>query len=914
MASGLTNYGIATARVTITDVLPEINPSPIMPFFDFDAEAVKATEKSDFQPPVLIEMLEPEDKSFSVCFPVKRKLMVDNILVVSGGTSGMVGVPYITWTPVPANMPINLTLGTPTASLSVTGNSPSGLIYNKDVFPSYDLVMPSSGYSYPSGYIGPQWISTDIPFEDVPNDAYYVNQVQIGAFGGASQFIPSAYTWFPSGNGIKAIYQSVPRAGLWWGVESSQFLDNNTPFFLTLNIHSPPPSKANAETFLLLALGPNSTNGSDRIDIVISLNHKPKIVDYGSGGDFGSTGTSGIIVVKEYSDEISRVLSREGKVEIGVMTIAGRLVVYVDKLVMVYTRRSSTSGYSKFNPVDIKAGPIRVYGSNLSLSMHAAPMTFAPAGFFFPEVTDSTSFVNMDTSGASGSETVCKLPIASTDASDPIVNPGVLFGVDCEKFIQGPVTQIVGKSGGTGYHGDGVVYFSKADQTKAPSGDNRNIQGTAYWGVTMATTFIPFPGPTSGDFTYRGGCPYFFKIKGMAASTDPTIILKEQDVSDNVISVDEDISAPDYYHIKKSATIVLYNKKGITSGNNPVTGSETTNYDYLKDSQRGIRIEWGWNGDYTRTFTGLITNVSVSQTPGKEIITLTCQDYMYILENFRIVNSPLYDGMLQYYAIKDLAKRAGVLSCIADAGFVSVMDKYFLPTGFSFSKPAVVFQDFSTIMEAMNKIVQRDDTYVYFDELGKFHVDHIPGGILGSPAANTTINNDHKFTSDPSSENPNNIILNNKDINVSFEDTFNSISIKTLQRDTRNLIFLGLDASGTIKYTSGNVLAGQQQQVTYTAPPNKLLFRKAWYHDEAAYGSVNVAKNYLADYSRRMFYPILKTSFQTMTSGNLLKPLECVSVDDQTFRILGIKRSLNAENNDFTQTYDCEWLNGKNGN
>jgi hypothetical protein len=66
----------------------------------------------------------------------------------------------------------------------------------------------------------------------------------------------------------------------------------------------------------------------------------------------------------------------------------------------------------------------------------------------------------------------------------------------------------------------------------------------------------------------------------------------------------------------------------------------------------------------------------------------------------------------------------------------------------------------------------------------------------------------------------------------------------------------------------------------------------------------------MSDLAQRIFRPILKTRFKTVGSHATCKPLDFVTVDGHAFRIMSIRRSFNAENNDFNASYECEWLGG----
>ena len=270
--------------------------------------------------------------------------------------------------------------------------------------------------------------------------------------------------------------------------------------------------------------------------------------------------------------------------------------------------------------------------------------------------------------------------------------------------------------------------------------------------------------------------------------------------------------------------------------------------------------------------------------PGKETITLQCEDYHHILQNTPIINSPFYDGMVGYHVIKDLAQRAG----IEKDAFVKEWEdetEYFLPSGYSFTAPKMRFKTRDKLFECIMDIVKRFEAYVYFDGAGKFHIAKLPGGLLGPPV--DTIVPTAKFSSDPNTGDE--LILDQRNINIDFSSTFNQINCLTLERDTRNPIMIG-------------IVAGRE---------DKLTFKKEYLIDQPAYGEKEVARVHLNELSQRIFFPIRKMGFKTTGSNLVLKPLDFVTVDGIPFRIISISRTFNAESNDYINEYETEWLNGK---
>jgi hypothetical protein len=160
----------------------------------------------------------------------------------------------------------------------------------------------------------------------------------------------------------------------------------------------------------------------------------------------------------------------------------------------------------------------------------------------------------------------------------------------------------------------------------------------------------------------------------------------------------------------------------------------------------------------------------------------------------------------------------------------------------------------------------------------------LPGGLLGDTTGVAPVAN---FTRDPSKP-ATLVILDEKNIEYSFDNTFSNISFMSVHRDTRLPILL-----------------------SKAAEPNKLLFKKVFLRDEAALGDEASTRLQMEKVAKRVFYPTRKASFKTTGGLGSALPFDFLTVDDQEFRLLGITRSYEASTNDFVNTYNGEWLYGQ---
>jgi hypothetical protein len=541
------------------------------------------------------------------------------------------------------------------------------------------------------------------------------------------------------------------------------------------------------------------------------------------------------------------------------MTIAGRLVVSVNKVNLVYTRvyKGSGDNNGKFREAKIIPGPIRIYGTNIQAAINVCPMTFAQQALI---AVPLPSFINEGESSPTQdivykgvrfdgtlSGRVCEVP-SETSGHEQV------YGVDCRKFTQYPGGDSAPE--GLGFHKQGLINFFEGGSITASA-----IPDSSYYFIQML--------PDSSNGIPYAGTPYYFRLKGgyersgiIQAGTIPSF---------DVISISQNDEGSDYTHMKRSATVTLYNKGGT--------------YDYLRDFQYGIEIYMGWSSmdGLQKTFTGVIVSVNTTEEPGKETITLSCEDYMYILKNTPIINSPYYDGMLKFYAVKDLAERAGIITIVNEWLNYS-SSEYALPSGYAFTKPAVRYNSTQSLFDCAVDMLKRDESFFYFDENGALHVAHLPGGLFSTePGAGSTPV--ATFSRNPDGD-ISELILEQRVIDHDFSGTVNTISILTVERDTRNPVI----------YST-------------SSPVEIIPYKKVALLDQPALGGIEEAKLHAERLGQRIFFPIRKMSFKTVGSV-LANVFEFIEVEGWEFRVTAISRKYNADSNDYTNEYNCEWLGG----
>jgi len=841
-----TNLGKAKVKVELLNTLPYVTKDAFKYDFDISAHQWGMLQVSPQVPPQLLDCT-TDEYGFAVIYPTKRKYYIDNYITDKDGQTLSnidTSKPYILFKPI---------------------SNADGLMLDmieEEGFPEYTLMYPKSYPSTAGVYNGPKWDDDARDRESMPNDFAWINRLLNTLATGEDQESTTTTTTESSTEPlpkVNYINQTVVRDGLWWGVESSSFLYENMPFWITID-RANSPSSSDFSTFFLISLGIDSAHNA--FDIFLSNDAKPIITDYIAGRENIKNKDEKVpFKTKQFDDDLSKLLSSESHIEIGIMTIGSRLVVFVNKNVLMYMRVDEEG---KQYPLKIDPGKIRIYGTNAQVAINVSPMTFAPLGFFAPPIpivpeiregeTDfRPKWGYVDYQGNVHEGPVCILP------REPSM-VGTHYGVDCLNFYSDSGDA---KPTGDFFHSRGNIWLYTASQLGFNVEEN-----TDYYICFLQPSHSTMEIDNKSYVIPFSGCPYFYRIKGGFSYEPDPPATNTTDISDDVISVSESFQTDDYFFVSGSATVTLYNKEG--------------KYDFLREVQKGISIYWGWDSASVKTFTGIVLNSSISETPGNEQITLTCHDYCFILKNYVILNSPFYDGMVAFYAIKDILGRAGILNPINE--WTDTND-YFLPAGYTYTKPAMRFPDNQSIYDCAKSIAEREEAVIYFDQNGRCRIKRLPGGLLSSVSDEPIIAD---FVRNPSAS-PSNVIIDTKTIEYFLDDTANRIVIVSLDRDTRNIILYNKSAESNA---------------------DRLVYRRIAYEDQPALGKFETVVARADQLAQRIFYPIRQTSFKTIGTEGILKALDLITIDGSEHRLTSISRKYDATNNDLTCDYNAEWLGG----
>lgn len=814
------SLGLAQARATVLSVPPFLRSANKRYSFDMHASNFYFVKNNAAVEPLLIDPIINHETSFGAWHMRDRNFWVNNTIL--GDTSSPVK-----WTALDTSTPTE-------AWGKIVNKYIERFAEGEDGFTQEDLDSEKSA----------EW--SDVPQR---KEAAGEDEGQVSAFIEALGGDPTTHNppdlpeerEIPSLNWVS---QERTLEGMIYGAISEPYAsDTNMPFWFTIE-KDETPSNDRFDTFHVVGWG----HESNRIELVFQANEPAKLFDY-------AVGTSAM-----EDENLGRIFDEDQRIDMTVRCISGYLHIKVNGYSLVYTRvNKDGEGTAEISiPANNR---VYLFGSNIALKFNLHAIThssLSAISFNVPAPTSTTeSFLNWTNESSGGStKTIVEMP-AGDDTS------GSIWGVDANgvaihsQLGGGPSNSPVGR----GFQNKGFIQF-------APSSVFPNFSDVG------STTFITiFMYPENNAYSIGGvevpnsGTPYFFRAKGIASGGESSETGGGETLDQYIMSASVSVEgAQDYHHIKTTAQITLYNEYG--------------RFNYFTYSQQCIRLELGWNGNMKTYLTGLVTEVSLSEQAGMETVILKLQDYMHVLENTPIINSPFYDGMLGTVAIQDLVERAGIVGSQANWSDGSE-NSFFLPAALEYTKPAKRFGGEQMISECVLDIAGRFECLTYFNPSGRFIIERIPGGIFGPGAPIVA-----QFFTTPTNITAQDTLIETSDVEYSFSDVFNVISIYTVSREHRSPILVQVDAAGA----------------------NILLYSKQFLYNQGALGSAEAAAAYGNRKGERLFRPSKVTSFQIRDASNIPNALDFIAIDGEYFRILGLNVEFSAEDNSILMGMEGEYF------
>jgi hypothetical protein len=455
------------------------------------------------------------------------------------------------------------------------------------------------------------------------------------------------------------------------------------------------------------------------------------------------------------------------------------------------------------------------------------------------------------------------------------------------------------------------------------------------------------------------------------------------DISPLVSHVSDSWSAEDFHSLSHEMQIECYIPIESTSGVNPRDEQDPNLINIfnlgrkllpLHDKSFYVTVSYWWeNGvghrwveanifnvegenpnfnDVLIQMTGVAYGAQLTRSNNLLTMSFTVKDYMSVLENQLLFNSPFFDAVQDVQAVYELGKLAGLADessgglgvdrrplgylrkvmndgdRVGDRLFTyngekSRSERFDLPgTYASLAEPSVKFQNGESYENAVKRIAQLAGKTVYFDRWGVLRLE--------TPAALTAVfssaNEDIEFTpvfdfvSTPIVRTSNipdpgeggtedfvfdptvhaaHLVYNALTYQRSVEECANQIIIMSASNDIRN-------ADGS--RTGGFIVEGYTffDQIWKPESEGFIGYRKPLYQQEGAFGSVQGVRNAIGIYAKKKFPPVIM-SFETYGVPGL-KALDIITLDGNLGYITEIAHDLDPATNRWWMNITAEWL------
>jgi hypothetical protein len=564
-------------------------------------------------------------------------------------------------------------------------------------------------------------------------------------------------------------------------------------------------------------------------------------------------------------------------------------------------------------PFMVGAGQIAVYSGNVQAGFAMRPVQYVKTGSF---VSTAQTFVLGGTSGTPSATMSLK---GSGDSQQSQSPDGNVYAVDCEFVNEDGAGKIQAKT-----------YIEAESGLPFTSGWTREIDINAIIVNNPETNVSQFPafGPDSvaelksidyamqikmtatdvaqgnGYVVTNGRSPYIWQSR-LELSQPPAAGKASTgiDISCDVLSCDFQWNSTSYNEISHTGTIKVLNRPCYSTGGGTGPYADMTN----RAIYLNVQAWWENGGGYDpggaqgseasprMIFSGMTVGATVETKAEREVVVFKVEDYMNALEGCKFYLSPYYDGMKASKAVRDIVAQLGVpdSNILANGSPISSApddpDEFGLPFVNPFEEPQFRFKDGSSLKSAVVRIATIDGKTIYFDAQGRFNYDDIPGGIFGD----LNVTPKAQFFTSPADANlPSQVVWNMGTYTRAVNDTYNMIRLKTVDKDTGNVIIMGDD---------------NQSSISDPTSEGYLGYKKIMFVFEASLGTAEAAALYLDKYRRHVYFPPITTKFETFGYTGL-KPLDTISLDGNMFRIVNISIQMDKQNNQYWMNVEGEWF------
>jgi len=477
-----------------------------------------------------------------------------------------------------------------------------------------------------------------------------------------------------------------------------------------------------------------------------------------------------------------------------------------------------------------------------------------------------------------------------------------------------------------------------------------------------------------------GGKPFGSRFSGDSYSEDSPNV-ESFDISPLVQKITDSWTSEDFFSIKHEMQLECYIPIESTSADDP-QNSTTEDVNLfalgrkllaLHDKAFYPTVSYWWDtgvghrgvignslnrpsdnpqgNDMLIQMTGVAYGAQLQRSNNLLVMKFTIKDYMSILENQRIFNSPFFDAVQDVKAVYELGKMAGfdnspgrsvgidrrplgyLQKVLDDGNFIgerkflfngeeSRCERYDLPGSYAtLAEPSIKFQNGETYESAMKKISQLSGKALYFDRWGVLRLETMPSISAAFSSANEDIvfTPVFDFVSTPIARSSSIPDPDEDDNSFTFNAqrhaahlVYNALTYERSVEDCVNQIVV-LSASNDIKLadgssTGGFIVEGYTffEQIWDPESEGFLGYRKPFYQANGVFGGIEGVRSGVSQYAKMKHPPVIM-SFETYGVPGI-KALDIISLDGNLAYVTEITHDLDSSTNRWWMQITAEWL------
>lgn len=883
----------ATISVKRYDHLPNVNKYPAKAVFDIPAH-VAASSLYTFpgSSPYNLEVLTAPNGNTVSIHPARKFTMVSNYLDTTDNV-GTKAKRHVIWSAFdfitnPESLKDHFPVGSIYENAVKNANLEPGL--NPDIWEAVPIQKDTAVNEEADSGINPEPGFTGPP---KPKDSTDNGQNSATSEEEQENLDPKTerlYKW--------GIEHKVVETDRVWGVQSEPELGGGVGFWLSVSTRKSKAEKMS--DFVLIKMH----SGSEVISLMFSARKNPMIIDEGAKNADGDPRTTVISHMPFWNKE---------PLLIGIMPALGRLDIHINGNRYLYNRTKiasalkndggevSTGDETKdtsdsniasepfdFVPMTFKLDKIEVFGSSCMTTIGLNAMTFLKASFALPTSLDPTG------NGGSGDWSGTGKTGVDNDNPSFAIMPGMIrgessTGLCTTTYFQSGMAMdtkpedakyeamcghnLAATDSGSDSQGssEGATIVVEFKSIEDNSSDSTNKDQDTKKSYSFHLVVSMFPGKAkfgkNDEATPKLNLiPCFYtRLRGVSRKDESEYSDSGVELAPYLKSFSENFSADDNSTISHTLDLVLYNKDGVN--------------DAFKERNFGITLTI--NG---LSFTGVTTDANAVEKPGDETITVHCEDYMTILAQSQLMNSPYYDGYDSFDVVQDILEYAG-LTAVDDT---SQTQRYYIPCGFSFLEPRYHIDSSTPMKNAIAEIAKLGEKIAWFDGEGVLHWSDLQGGI----AYDLDTSPSYFFYKCPEGTGDDELILEQKAEEFVGSAPVNQIFLFSVDRTSNNFVI--------------------ESDVAETYGIHVVPFRKALVLEQPAHGSQEAAKAWVNMIRERVYKVPRRITFKTVSTAPITPCRHFISVDGKRYRVKTVARSYGADDNSFTSTITGEWFGGGN--